>query len=809
MLVSKKWLNQLVDGLEDISSVEIGRQLKMKTVEVEEIIEQAEGLANIVVGKVVSVERHPDADTLNICQVNVGESDNLQIVCGGSNVADGMLVALGKIGAEVYWHGEGEPVKLVKAKIRGEYSYGMICASDEIGLLRYFPKSTDKEIMDLSGITAPTGTPLAIALELDDTIFDIENKSLSNRPDLFGHYGIARELSAIFNLPLKEYISSELAISNSSALASVVDQTLCPRYSALRIDNIKVTDSPLWLKNRLLSIGLRPINNIVDITNFVMMELGQPMHAFDTDKLRGKIVVRRARVGESFLALDDRDYILNDSALVIADDSGPVALAGIIGGDRTKVDAGTTSIILESANFDAVSVRRSSNTLLILTDSSTRFEKSQDPTNTLTALARAVELLRQDQESIIVSEVTDINALNYDDLVIEFTLDYLLKKIGKYISKEEVENILRKLGFVVEEISSTFKVTVPSWRKMRDISIKEDLVEEILRMHGYENIVGELPTFDIEPPIDNRLMSLERKIKELLALEFGFTEVCSYLFESEDWLAKLGVDTQAHIRLANPVAKDRPLLRRHLLPNMLLSLENNLHRFDNIKFFETGLVFHKEVDGLLFSPDSSSHLPEQKKTLGIVYTDKSIAVPFRELNFVISRLCESVGARVHFSRGESADGLYHSGRVADIFVGDILIGRLGELHPKIRYNIEVDTPIALAEIDLETLLSVLDDVTKYRPISLYPSIVRDVAFVVDRSVESWEMTETIVNFNSLIESTELFDVYEGEKIGSDKKSVAYHIVYRDNHKTLESGTVEEIHRQLLGVLQAKFSAIIR
>ncbi len=554
MMVSFSWLKQYIDLPDSVTADEVARALTMSTVEVEGVHHKGKGLENIVVGKVVACEKHSNADKLKVCTVDVG-SEKLQIVCGGSNVHDGMLCAVAKLGAKVRWHGEGEPVEMKEAEIRGVKSFGMICASTEIGLGDMFPVKEEKEILDLSDTTpfpflhkeGGIGKPLAEVLGLGDTVLEIDNKSMTNRPDLWGHYGMAREVAAVFKKTLKIYPvkSGGAGISPKAKLfdrvkVKVEDAKLCPRYMAVAIDGVKVGPSPAWLAQKIQAIGLRPINNIVDITNYVMYDLGEPMHAFDKSKVqspKSKVVnidVRRAKDGEVFKTLDGNVHKLDSSMLVIASDEKAVALAGIMGGEESGISAETTTIVFEAANFDAATVRKASVKLGLRTDSSARFEKALDPNLCEQAIAKAVELtLQLCPTAKVASKVIDEKKFHLYQGPIELTWDFLNKKIGVEIDKKEVAVILTRLGFGVKEKKDRLLVTMPTWRATRDISIPEDLVEEVARIYGYNNIPVKLPAFPIVPPAVNEERALEWKLREIFSQGLGYSEVSNYSFVSE------------------------------------------------------------------------------------------------------------------------------------------------------------------------------------------------------------------------------------------------------------------------------------
>jgi len=824
MKVSLNWLKQYLNLPESISADDFALKLTMSTVEVEEVEKQGEHLENIVLGEITKVEAHPDADKLKVCTVNDGR-ENWQVVCGGINVAPKMKIAFAKVGSKVRWHGEGELVELAKAKIRGVESFGMICASDEIGLGEMFPSKEHAEILDLSILKAKVGTPLAKALDLSDIVLDIDNKSMTHRPDLWGHFGMAREVAAIYHKDLAEYNPAKIKEAKSIVLnVKVEDTKLCPRYQAVVVDGIEVVESPAWLKQRLVSVGLRPINNIVDITNYIMYDLGQPMHAFDISKVNPpagragsqkskvtevEILVRKAKDDEDFVALDGSKHKLTSEMLVIADKEKVIALAGVMGGENTEVTADTKTIIFESANFEATTVRRAAQKLALRSDSSARFEKSLDPNNTDLALRRAVELtLELCPNAKVVSKVVDEKSFHVNQGPIEMTLEFLERKIGQKIETKEVVKILVSLGFEVTEKKNILSVKIPTWRATKDISIAEDLVEEISRIYGFGNIAVSLPSFTIAPPEKNKLKILQRRLSNILINKAGYNETLTYSFVSPNILQKLNFDLQDYIELDNPIAKDRPYLRRSILPNLLESLEKNIHEEDEVCLFEVGKVFKKEEPGVRTSEKSDELLPQQDTVLGVVFANKKEKIPFYEMSQVVADLFAELNMEYSLQENSEID-LLHPARNAKVLVGDVEVGFVGELHPALQNNLGIESRTSVLELDLEILLSVYVEKDNYKRLSQYPAVLRDVALLVDKKVTNLELLNTIKKVSDLITEVEFFDVFESDKIGKDKKSIAYHITYSSNEKTLATEEVEKVHGTVLEKLKKSFGAEVR
>ncbi|MBT3817608.1 MAG: phenylalanine--tRNA ligase subunit beta [Candidatus Magasanikbacteria bacterium] len=809
MNISKNWLKKYVEIPDSLDAESFAEKLTLHTVEVDGFEDKASELDNIVVGEVKTVEKHPDADKLSLCEVYDGEND-IMIVCGGSNLRVGMKVALGKIGAKVRWHGEGDLIELKKTKIRGVASFGMICAADEIGLGAMYPSIDEKEIVDISDVEADAGISLAVALGIDDVVFDVDNKSMTHRPDLWGNYGMAREVAAMQKTELKPYTPEEIVAGSDMALSvSVEDTDLCPRYSAVAMEGITVGESPKWLKELLLAVGIRPINNIVDITNYVMHDLGQPMHAFDASMVELPLSVRKAKAGEEFISLDGGEHKLTEEMLVIADAKKAVALAGVMGGKTSEITDSTTTIIFESANFKAVNIRRTSMKLGLRTDSSSRFEKSLDPENTMLALKRAVELTKELCPNVkVVSNVIDEKEFTLNQGPIELTQEFLDKKIGMAIEKETVVQILESLGFGVEVNGSTLSVTIPTWRATKDISIREDLVEEIARMYGYDNITPVLPVFPVMPPEENRLRSVEHAVREVLALHGAYTEVYNYSFVSGDWLEKIGIATDKYIELENPMQKDRPFLRRTLFANMLVNVEKNLHREDAVRFFEIGQTYIEEEVGEK-SGIGEETLPRQDVMLGVAYSEKDVDVPFFHVKGIIESIANTLGIEFTFESMPEVHEYMHGGRSAHIFVKGNVVGRVFEVHPRVSDSLGIDPRVAVAEINLSKLVEYIGIKQSYTRLSAYPEVLRDLAFVVDAVKTHDEVSTIIYAIDPLIVSVELFDVYQGSHIEEGKKSMAYRMMYRSEEKTLTTEEVDNISACVVKALEDKAGAVMR
>lgn len=812
MLISKNWLRDFVFLPDAFDAADLAQRLSLATVEVEGVVAQGADLENIVVGLITKVDAHPNADKLRVCTVDIG-GETLSIVCGGSNVAVNMRVAVAKLGARVRWHGQGEPIVMEPATIRGVESRGMICAADEIGLAERFPKKDEKEIVDLSVIAAKPGTPLATALGLDDVIFDIDNKSLSNRPDLWGHYGLAREVAALTRKKFKELKPAALKTQRDwTVRVEVRASELCSRYMAVALAGVSASASPEWLVSRLNAAGQRSINAIVDLTNYVMLELGQPLHAFDADVIKEgekavSLIVRRATAGEHLAALDDKEYELNENALVIANQNEALALAGIKGGKHSGVSETTSTIIIEAATFSAGLIRRTSTQIGLRTDSSARFEKTLDPALPEFAIRRIVELARQIWPKVhVVSDVADVTNFNTATKVLEFPWNFINERLGVEIPRKTAVDILERLGFEVKIKKNQARVTVPTWRASKDISIPEDIVEEVARVYGYANIPGTMPEFPIVPPPANPVRQAEWTSRRALSA-FAFTEVSNYSFVASEWLHRLGLKVDQYLALDNPIAKDRPLLRRELWPGILENVEANAHRFDQVRVFELGRSYCLEDAGERAEPRSDELLPRQPNLLGLAVAEKGNSEPF----FAAAQAVRELGVALHRPlelRTATLGAQFHPGRSAEIFCAGVRVGWVAELHPQLQSTLGIASRVALAEFSLTLLIEQTTQAPTYTPVAEFPSVTRDIAFTVPQTTAHAALVAALQTADTLVKDVTLFDVYRGEHVAAGQKSVAYKITYQADH-TLTTAEIEAAHKAVTKVLQKNFNAALR
>lgn len=809
MYLSLDWVKNWLKLPKDISDEQLALDLTMSTVEVEEVIHQAESLADIVVGRIEEMTKHPDADRLQVCQVDIGDNTQ-QVVCGGDNLQKGMLVAVAKVGSKVRWHGEGDLVTLAKTKIRGVESNGMIVASEEIGLSSLFPQKSDKEIIDLSAFKLKVGQPLAEALELNDTIIDIDNKSINHRPDLWGQYGLARELSAIYKLKLTDYASIELVTKNEIKLkVTIEDKENCFRYLGLVIKGLKVADSPWWLKRKLKAVGIRPINNVVDITNYVMYELGQPLHAFDANLIdNNHIIVKRATKGEKFVTLDGENRKLPAEALMIADDKKYVALAGIMGGQNSEINADTTAIVLESANFRAASIRRTSTALGLRSESSARFEKSLDPVLAELAIKRATELLLQlCPEAYAASKLVDVNNNPFKVIKLTVPEELINRRFGVIIPTVEIKDILKRLQFVVSYKAKTFQIEVPSFRATKDISIPEDIVEEVARIYGYDNIESVLPRVNIKKPSLTATNIAERNIKKWLSLSQAYTEIYTYPFTDQVWAKKLGLDLNLHLKVANALSPDQAYLNMSLLPNLLAKAENNMRWVDELNIYELERVFDKKSKGTYQTDNTAKKfLPKQAKYLnGVQVSKKNAEQTFLNVKGLIEAMMRYLNIDFKIEKIE----LPFAQISYDVQCQNISLGQFGLLNNNLFDSGDVRVEVGFWQFDFTLLIKYINRAAKYKALPKFPAIYRDMAIVVDKKVTWIELETEILKISALIRQLEPFDVFAGKGIIEGHKSLAFHLEFRSDDRTLLAEDIDKLMEDILGVLRKKFAAILR
>jgi phenylalanyl-tRNA synthetase beta chain len=799
MRVSFKWLREYID----ISAppAKIAERLTMAGLEVGGVQSIGGDWDNVEVGEIVRVEAHPNADRLRLVTVDLVKQQPI-VVCGAPNLTVGDKIAFAHVGARLI-DDNGQVAQLKPAKIRGIVSGGMVCSERELGI-----SDRHEGIMVLPS-DAPVGTQLAEYL--GDTILDLD--VTPNRPDCLSVIGIAREIAALVGskctIPEVDYEEAGDVIDSYASVEIVVPEW-CFRYCASLLTGIKVGQSPQWLQQRLLASGMRPINNVVDVTNYVMLEYGQPLHAFDCDKIRGKkIIVRRADNGEVMTTLDGVERALSQDILVIADKERAVAIAGIMGGLDTEVIDNTSSVLIESASFNQAAIHRGGIKLKLSSEASLRFEKGLSRELPLIALRRATQLMSQLAGGKVAKGVIDVYPGKQQRGSILLSAAEVKRLLGIELDISEIVRTLELLGFSCKQtdVTSQVRVDVPWWRT--DISCDADLVEEVVRIVGYDIV----PTTMLSAPIpqfgEAPALSFRRKLRSIL-VSCGFQEVLTYSLTNQEMMRRLSPElSQAGpgpIRVANPMSREYECLRTSLRPGLLSTLERNERYQENgIRLFEIGKVF-------LPRPRD---LPQEKEMLCAVLNDLQPGVFWRgnaePVDFVVAKgmvetLLDRLELPVNFEASD--DGSLYPGRTADIIVGEDKIGVIGELHPRVSKTFELTGTAYLIEIDLDKLSSLSGGLKKYQPISRYPSTTRDIALVVDEQI-TYEQVYDIIQYFPLVSQVSLFDLYSGKQIAKGKKSFAFRIVYQSPTRTLTDEEVDEVQQQILAELVKKVGAALR
>ena len=771
MKFSYNWICELVEGV-DVTPQDLVRLITMKTAECEGVERIGAHLEQVCAARIISVE--PIAGGHNVkAVVETGRYGTKIVVCGAPNCRAGITTAYVPAGTRL---GERE---IGKAAISGVESDGMLASGAELGLNR--DAEGILEIGEKPGSAIPGCAP--------DWIIEIDNKSLTHRPDLWGHHGMAREVAAILRKPLKEPARIELIPAGKAPVDVRIDDfALCPRYSALVFENVRVQPSPLWLQYRLQSIGLNPINNIVDVTNFILAEISQPMHAFDAAALEGgAIIVRRARQGEKIVALNKELYELDETNLAITDRRGPVAIAGVIGGLDTGIVETTTRVVLESANFHASNIRKTSVKLKLRTDASIRYEKSQDPVNTVRGLARAVELFEMVSPGIrIAGGLEDCRKELPAPKPITLPMDWLVRKLGRPVEPAQVRDILESLGFGVSQASpGVFSVSVPSWRATRDVSIKDDLVEEIGRMVGYDTIPPRAPLLPVRVPPVNEERRFHHQVRDLAAAQ-GFSEVYNYSFVSEELARKFGFQPEEHLAVANPISEGQDLMRMSLVPNIWRNISENAKHFERFRLFEIGCEFHKREGDEL--PDEVAHL------VAALYSREDGHDGIVELK----RLAEGLmpGAEV---RPVEARAFEHPARVAELVWRGVRAGRLFELHPSM---VEAGRA-AILDIDLREMDRLRHAEKRYQPIRRFPSSAFDLSVMAPLRELAGDIQKKLAALAGAdLESIEFVRQYSGPPLPDGVKSVSFRLTVAASGRTLAAAEAGAIRQRIIDGMRA-------
>ncbi|CAA6173303.1 Phenylalanyl-tRNA synthetase beta chain [Staphylococcus aureus] len=800
MLISNEWLKEYVTIDDSVSN--LAERITRTGIEVDDLIDYTKDIKNLVVGFVKSKEKHPDADKLNVCQVDIGEDEPVQIVCGAPNVDAGQYVIVAKVGGRL-----PGGIKIKRAKLRGERSEGMICSLQEIGISsNYIPKSFESGIYVFSEAQVP-GTDALQALYLDDQVMEFD--LTPNRADALSMIGTAYEVAALYNTKMTkpETTSNELDLSaNDELTVTIENEDKVPYYSARVVHDVTIEPSPIWMQARLIKAGIRPINNVVDISNYVLLEYGQPLHMFDQDAIGSQqIVVRQANEGEKMTTLDDTERELLTSDIVITNGQTPIALAGVMGGDFSEVKEQTSNIVIEGAIFDPVSIRHTSRRLNLSSESSSRFEKGIATEFVDEAVDRACYLLQTYANGKVLKDRVSSGELGAFITPIDITADKINRTIGFDLSQNDIVTIFNQLGFDTEINDDVITVLVPSRRK--DITIKEDLIEEVARIYGYDDIPSTLPVFDkvTSGQLTDRQYKT-RMVKEVLE-GAGLDQAITYSLVSKEDATAFSMQQRQTIDLLMPMSEAHASLRQSLLPHLIEAASYNVARKNkDVKLFEIGNVFFANGEGEL--PDQVEYLS------GILTGDyvvnqwqgKKETVDFYLAKGVVDRVSEKLNLEFSYRRAD-IDGL-HPGRTAEILLENKVVGFIGELHPILAADNDLKRTYVF-ELNFDALMAVSVGYINYQPIPRFPGMSRDIALEVDQNIPAADLLSTIhAHGGNILKDTLVFDVYQGEHLEKGKKSIAIRLNYLDTEETLTDERVSKVQAEIEAALIEQ-GAVIR
>ena len=812
MKVSLNWLRDYVELPQDMDLKRLAYDLTMSTVEVEDATDLGASFHDMVVGEIREVLPHPNADKLRICRTDIGGSTVKEIVCGGTNLRDGMKVAVALPGSVCRWHGEGEPVEIHESKLRGVASYGMICGAVEIGLADLFPVEGEAVILDLSDFDAPAGTPLADALDLNDIILEIDNKSMTNRPDLWGHYGIARELAALYHLPMKTFPHFDRNVENTAGFRVTVEDTeRCPRYLSAQIEGLSVKAAPYQMQSRIWRVGMRPINALVDITNYVMLATGQPTHAFDSDHIAGHVIVRRAGEGEKLLLLNGKELTMTSDDLTIADDAGVVGLAGVMGGAKDSILPTTSKVILEIANFQAAGIRRTALRYDNRTEASARYEKAIDPERCDQALDLSMQLFSDLYPEMKVTGLVDEYPRHLKQAEIDVPLSWLERRLGKRLSPDEIKHKMELLGYSITFNGDNMHVMVPTWRSTGDVSIQADIMEEVARMYGYENFEAEPITTTFDGAINQLDKDLERRIKEYLAIRCGMQEIFTYPWMDESYVNAVLQSTEGILSLSTPPSPAERFVRSSLLPNLCKAVVKNERYFNEFSIFETAQVFRDENYTSPYDPREK--LPSQRKNVAGAFatTDKDITALFRKAKGVVEMMARYVHMEaLTFKQAEKpvwADNVVW----LNIYRGDEKVGDLALLAKKVSMACGIkNMNVMLFQLDQDSLVPLKSRTNTFTHLAEYPMTDYDISLLVDGSVQWKDVAQTVRGIKSeLLHGAAFVDEYRGKQVPAGKKSLTLRLAIGSKDKTLSCAEIEEVASGVLNKIAKRFGAELR
>ena len=811
MKVSLNWIRDYVQLPADADLKKLAYDLTMSTVEVEDATDLGASFHDMVVGVINTIEQHPNADKLKVCKTDIGGRVE-DIVCGGSNLREGMKVAVALPGAMCKWHGEGDLVEIKKSKLRGVDSYGMICGAVEIGLADLFPTKEEAHILDLSDFDAPAGTPLADALDLNDIILEIDNKSMTNRPDLWGHYGIAREIAALYDLPMTQFPHFDRNVENTAGFhVTVEDAERCPRYLSAQIEGLNVKPAPYQMQNRIWKVGMRPINALVDITNYVMLATGQPTHAFDSDHIAGHVIVRRAGEGEKLLLLNGKELALSSDDLVIADDAGVVGLAGVMGGAKDSILPDTSKVILEVANFDAKGIRRTALRYDNRTEASARYEKAIDPERCDQAFDLSMQLFSDLYPEMKVTGLVDEYPRHLKQAEIDVPLSWLERRLGKRLPPEEIRHKMELLGYGISFSGDNMHVVVPTWRSTGDVSIQADIMEEVARMYGYENFEAEPITTTFDGAINQLDKDLERRIKEYLAIRCGMQEIFTYPWMEESYVNAVLQSTEGILSLSTPPSPAERFVRSSLLPNLCKAVVKNERYFDEFSIFETAQVFRDENYTSPYDPREK--LPSQRKNVAGAFatTDKDITALFRKAKGVVEMMARYVHMETLTFRQTEKPVWADNVVWLNIYRGDEKVGDLALLAKKVSMACGIkNMNVMLFQLDQDSLVPLKSRTNTFTHLAEYPMTDYDISLLVDGSVQWKDVAQTVRGIKSeLLHGAAFVDEYRGKQVPAGKKSLTLRLAIGSKDKTLTSAEIEEVASGVLNKIAKRFGAELR
>ena len=783
MLISLNWIKDYVN-LDGIEVDELVKRFGLSTAEVEGVEYKGKEIDNVVVAEILSVENHPESKKLHILKVNDGSAEPVQVVCGAPNVRVGLKTYFARVGGNV------NGLKIKPAKLAGVDSFGMCCGGNELGI-----EADTSGIVELDN-TLQVGTNIKDILPIEDVIIEVDNKSLTNRPDLWGHYGIAREFATIFKRDLKKLETEDLNKYNTlSPLNIKVETKNCFRYCGLTVENVINKVSPSSIKLRLNYCGMRDINLLADMTNYLMLEIGQPMHAFDNEIVKGITVIETEKPVEMETLEGEKHNIETESMVICDEQRNPVAIAGVKGGLKSGISDNTTKLLLESACFDCVSIRKTSRKIGLITDASQRYEKSLDPEMCRTAIERLVYLLRLAEPRInVTSSLTDVYNYHYPKHEIEIDTDFLFRRGGVKLELNQVVDTLTRLGFEVEIldiVSEKIRVQVPSFRGTKDVSIKEDLVEEIFRMYGYDNISSQAMEMPLQPVDQIETHTKEYEIKYALASLFGLSEVHSYVWNYEEYNKSIGIEQNSVVRLMDSSLSGQSGIRSSLAPTIIKFADENKNKFADFGIFEVGRVW----DSL-----NNENLANEKKKLAVVLASESKTE--KQLYFKLKEIVEYICAHImHISvdyLSKTENKIYHPVNSCAVSNNGVALGEMGIMHPVISKAIDKRKNFAVLELDIDKMLEVEKNTFKVTQTSKYQSVSLDYNFVADKNMKYGEIEKALNEFRaSFILEHSLKDIYINEDVLAGKISYTINFVVTPKDRTLESSDIEKFSARLI------------